>query len=70
MFFRTFTQKTVKELRKDQGLTAQELATIVKVKTSLIQKIDNLPLQTVPDPLRSRIKPVLKGKIARKNPWL
>lgn len=60
--FKTFRHKTVRELRKNQSLTAQELALLVKVNTSLIQKIDPLPFKRVPDPLRSRIEPVLRGK--------
>jgi transcriptional regulator with XRE-family HTH domain len=62
--------KTVKELRKNQGLTAQELARRVKVNTSLILRIDEMKLKDVPDPLRTRITPVLKGEDTDKIPWL
>lgn len=62
--------KTIKELRKNQGLTAQELARRVKVNTSLILRIDEMRLKDVPDPLRTRITPVLKGEDTDKIPWL
>lgn len=62
-FFKTFNNKSIKELRKNQGLTAKELALIVKVNTSLILKIDPLPFKKVPDPLKGRIEPVLRGQV-------
>jgi ribosome-binding protein aMBF1 (putative translation factor) len=65
-----FYGKTVKELRKNQGLTAQELARRVQVKTSLILRIDEMRLMNVPEPLKTRITPVLKGEDTDKIPWL
>ncbi len=62
MFFKTFGNKTVKELRKKQGLTAKELAMIVNVNSPVIRKVDDLKLKNVPEPLKGRIEPVLKGK--------
>jgi len=62
MFFWTFGNKTVKELRKKQGLTAQELATIVGVNSPMIKKVDQFKIKNVPEPLKSKIEPVLKGK--------
>jgi len=50
-------QKTVKELRKNQGMTARELA-------------QRLKLKEVPEPLRSRITPILRGDDVDKIPWL
>lgn len=68
MFFNFgFKNKTVKELRKNQGLTVQELALILRVKTSLVHKIDDKKIKQVPEPLKSRITPILKGE---KPPWL
>jgi len=64
-----FANKTVKELRKNQGLTAQELALIVKVETSLIRKVDGLKLKDVPDPLKTKITPILRGDKVDKMPW-
>jgi len=62
MFFRTFGSKTVKELRKNQGLTAQELALMVKVSSSVVRKVDHFMFKNVPEPLKSRIESVLRGK--------
>ncbi|MGM0653031.1 MAG: transcriptional regulator [Bacillota bacterium] len=62
MFFNRFGNKTVKDLRKKQGLTAQELAMIVKVGSSMIRKVDHFKIKNVPEPLKSKIEPVLKGK--------
>lgn len=65
-----FANKTVKELRKNQGLTAQELALKVKVETRLIKKVDGLKLKHVPDPLKAKITPILRGNKVHKMPWL
>ncbi|MBF7084682.1 transcriptional regulator [Desulfallas sp. Bu1-1] len=62
-------KKTVKELRKNQGLTAKELAEMLKVDTIDILKIDDLQLGDVPEPLRTKIAPVLTGKYMDKIPW-
>ncbi len=63
MFFKTFGSRTVKELRKKQSLTAQELALIAKVNTSMIKKVDHFRIKDVPEPLKSRIEPVLRGRV-------
>ncbi len=62
MFFKTFGNKTVKELRRKQGLTAKELAMIAGVGSSMIRKVDYYKIKNVPEPLKSKIEPVLKGK--------
>ncbi len=62
MFFWTFGNKRVKDLRKKQGLTARELAMIVNVNSPVIRKVDDYKIKNVPEPLKSRIEPVLKGK--------
>lgn len=62
MFFNRFGNKTVKNLRKNQGLTARELAMMVKVGSSMIRKVDHFKLKNVPEPLKSKIEPVLRGK--------
>lgn len=61
--------KTVKELRKNQGLTAKELAQMVKVEPVEILKIEEMRLKDVPETLRKRIAPILKGKQLDKIPW-
>ncbi len=61
--------KRVKDLRKDQGLTARELALRVKVETVEILKIDEMKLKDVPEPLKGKITPILKGKHMDRIPW-
>ncbi|SFR17767.1 transcriptional regulator [Desulfoscipio geothermicus] len=62
-------KKTVKELRKNQGLTAREVAQLLRVDTIEILKIDNLKLKDVPKPLQTKITPILKGEYMDKIPW-
>jgi len=61
--------KTVKELRKNQGYTVKELAFKLKVDTSAIAKIDNLRLKEVPEPIRSKVLPILRGDYMDEIPW-
>ncbi len=69
MFFKTFANKTVKGLRKNQGFTARELAEHIRVNESLIKKVDHYKLKKVPEPLKSKIEPLLKGKHTDNLPW-
>lgn len=62
--------KTVKELRKNQGMTARELAQYLKLDTAVILRIDDRKLKEVPEPLRSKITPILRGDDIDKIPWL
>jgi len=62
--------KTVKELRKNQGYTAQELAQQLKIDKVEILKIDNLKLKEVPEPLYAKVYPILSGEYMDKIPWL
>jgi hypothetical protein len=64
------TNKTVKELRKNQNLTARELVTALKLDTIDILNIDNLKLKDVPEPLKSKLLPILSGDYMDKIPWL
>lgn len=61
--------KTVEQLRKDQGYTAQELALKLKMNTTAIKRIDLLKLKDVPEPLKSKILPLLRGDYMDKIPW-
>jgi ribosome-binding protein aMBF1 (putative translation factor) len=71
VFFQSrIMKKTVKELRKNQGFTAQELADKLKINTSLILKVDHYKLKDVPEPLKSRLLPILRGDYTDKIPWL
>ncbi|MDF2546191.1 MAG: hypothetical protein K0R93_1089 [Anaerosolibacter sp.] len=60
---------TVKELRKNQGYTAQELAFKLKLDISCITRIDHLKLKDVPPAIKSKILPVLRGDHLDKIPW-
>jgi transcriptional regulator with XRE-family HTH domain len=62
--------KTIKELRKNQGLTARELAQRLKLSTAAIIRIDDKKLKEVPEPLRRKITPILRGDDIDKIPWL
>lgn len=61
--------KTIKELRKNQGYTAKELALKLKVNTSLIEKIDSMKLKDVPESIRSKALPILRGDSLDNIPW-
>lgn len=61
--------RTVKELRKNQGLTARELAEKLRVDNVEILQVDDRKLKDVPEPLRSRIIPILRGDHMDKIPW-
>ena len=63
-------KKTVKELRKNRGLTARELAAKIRVNPARINRIDHLKLKEVPEPLKSKITPILRGDDIDKIPWL
>lgn len=70
MFFNFgIKNKTVKELRKNEGLTAKELAFRLKLDNIEILKIDNLKLKDVPEPLYSKVLPILRGDDMDKIPW-
>ncbi|MCW3491583.1 helix-turn-helix domain-containing protein [Dethiobacter alkaliphilus] len=62
MFFSFgFKNKTIKELRKNRGFTAKELALRLRVNVSLVKKVDNTRLKNVPEPLQSKLVPHLRG---------
>ena len=61
---------TIKELRKNQNLTAKELADQLKLDTIEILNIDNLKLKDVQEPLKSKLLPILRGDYMDKIPWL
>lgn len=70
MFFNFgFDNKTVKELRLKRGYTAKELAEKLRISTHLILKVDDYRLKHVPEPLKSRLLPVLRGDGDSKVPW-
>ncbi|WP_053957199.1 hypothetical protein [Inediibacterium massiliense] len=70
MFFKFKNRnKTIKELRKNQGHTAQELAFKLKIDTLNILKIDNLKLKEVPEKTKSKLLPILRGDDIDNIPW-
>ncbi|KJS23623.1 MAG: hypothetical protein VR72_00490 [Clostridiaceae bacterium BRH_c20a] len=65
-----FRNKTVNELRKKWGLTTKELAMRVKVENIDILNIDAYKIKDVPEPLKTKILPILNGDDLDKIPWL
>ncbi|HZK84312.1 MAG TPA: transcriptional regulator [Desulfosporosinus sp.] len=63
-------KKTVKELRKNQNLTAKELADKLKLDTVDILTIDDLRLRDISEPLRSKLTPLLRGDYMDNMTWL
>lgn len=61
--------KTVKELRKNQGFTAKEIAEKARVDVMEIMKIDGMKFKDVPEPLKGKIEPYLTGEYTDKIPW-
>lgn len=70
MFYRTLMKKTIKELRKDQYLTAKDLADKLHLDTVEILKLDDIRLKDVDEPLRFQLLPILRGDYMDKIPWL
>ena len=63
-------KKTVKELRKNQNLTAKELADKLKLDTVDILKIDDLRLRDISEPLRGKLTPILRGDYMDNMTWI
>jgi len=63
-------KKTIKELRKNQNLTAKELADKLKLDTMDILKIEDVRLRDIAEPLRSNLTPILRGDYMDNMTWL
>jgi len=63
-------KKTVKELRKNQNLTAKELADKLQLDTVDILKIDDLRLKDISEPLKSKLISILRGDYMDNMTWL
>ncbi|MEG3070970.1 MAG: transcriptional regulator [Peptococcaceae bacterium] len=63
MFGFGIKNKKVKELRKNQGLTARELAQLVKLDTVDILKVDDVKVKDLSEPIKTKIMPILRGFI-------
>ena len=61
--------KTVKELRKNQGLTARELAQLLKVDPIDILRIEEVKVRDLPEHFKNKILPLLRGDHMDKIPW-
>ncbi|MDD4335457.1 MAG: transcriptional regulator [Desulfotomaculaceae bacterium] len=68
MFRFGIKNKKVKELRKNQGLTARELAQLVKLDTIDILKIDDKKIKDLSEPLKIKVMPILRGEYMDKIP--
>jgi transcriptional regulator with XRE-family HTH domain len=62
--------KKVKELRKNQGYTIKELADRLRLEVVELKRVDELKLNEVPEPLRSKLTPILRGDVVENIPWL
>ena len=63
-------KKTVKDLRKNQNLTARELAEKLKIDTTQILQVEDMMLKDVSEPLKSKLLPILRADYLDKIPWL
>ncbi|ACL22457.1 hypothetical protein [Desulfitobacterium hafniense] len=62
MFFNWgFMKKTVKELRKNQYLTAKDLADKLHIDTIDVLNMDDKRLKDIEEPLKSEMIPILRG---------
>ncbi|AFM02093.1 hypothetical protein Desde_3825 [Desulfitobacterium dehalogenans ATCC 51507] len=62
MFFNWgFMKKKVKELRKNQYLTAKELADKLHIDTIDVLNMDDKRLKDIEEPLKSEMIPILRG---------
>mgnify|MGYP001386763744 CR=1 FL=1 len=68
-FYLKSKNKTIKELRKNRGYTVKELANLLRMEENLISRIDERKLKDVPEPLKSKILPVLRGDDMNRIPW-
>lgn len=61
MFNWGLMKKTVKELRKNQYLTAKELADKLHIDTIDVLNMDDKKLKEVEEPLKSEMIPIFRG---------
>lgn len=70
MFNFSMRRKTIKELRKNQYLTARDLADKLGLSTVEILNLDDTLFKDVREPLKSRMLPILRGDYMDKIPGL
>ena len=61
MFNWGLMRKTVKELRKNQYLTAKDLADKLHIDTIDVLNMDDKRLKDIEEPLKSEMIPILRG---------
>lgn len=61
--------KTIKELRKNQSLTAKELALRIKCEPLDIMKIDHLKLKEISKEFQEKLIPIFRGDRYDNIPW-
>jgi hypothetical protein len=69
LYFFFHRNQTIKDLRKNAGLTAKELAWEIKCETSEITHIDHQRLKDIPRAMRDRLLPIFRGDRMDKIPW-
>lgn len=70
MFYFFFHRnQTIKDLRKNAGLTAKELALKIKCETVEITRIDHHRLKDIPRTMRDRLLPIFRNDRMDKIPW-
>lgn len=70
MFYYFFNRnKTIKELRKNAGYTANELAIKARCESIDIKRIDNKKLKDIDERLKEKLLPIFRGDRYDKVPW-
>lgn len=70
MFYFLFHRnQTIKDLRKNAGYTAKELALKIKCETWEITRIDHLRLKDIPLEMHRLLLPIFRGDRLDKIPW-
>lgn len=69
LYFFFHRNQTIKDLRKNAGFTAKELALKIKCETVEITRIDHQRLKDIPQAMRDRLLPIFRGDRLDKIPW-
>lgn len=69
LFYLRNRNKTIKELRKNAGFTANELAVKLKCDTQVILRIDDLKLRNISDKMKDKLIPIFRGDRYHNVPW-
>jgi len=69
LYFFLHRNQTIKELRKNAGFTARELALKLKCETVEIIRLDHLRLKEISPEMRHRLIPLFRGDRMDNIPW-